>query len=225
MCCATVSRSAGLAALFGERRFAVFDMGEGHIQDRFGLEDPAERAVPAQLLDLGGTSLHGGQHGCLPYVSVQSRWRYDRGYPNGLLIGDRIADKLPVKAIRITAAVVFTALGVLTVAGVDRSDALYPVTAVRPTVATAQAERGQRISRDRVLKGAQAPARALGIELQPVQVNDPNDFASAFEAARSTGGQSLRTHFYCGMISILSPGKHVISLSFTGFKGASTLNS
>jgi hypothetical protein len=28
MCCATVSRSAGLAALFGERRFAVFDMGE-----------------------------------------------------------------------------------------------------------------------------------------------------------------------------------------------------
>jgi hypothetical protein len=29
MCCATVSRSAGLAALFGERRFAVFDMGEG----------------------------------------------------------------------------------------------------------------------------------------------------------------------------------------------------
>jgi hypothetical protein len=60
------------------------------------------------------------------------------GYPNGLLIGDRIADKLPVKAIRITAAVAFTALGVLTVAGVDRSDALYPVTAVRPTVATAQ---------------------------------------------------------------------------------------
>ena len=35
-----------------------------------------------------------------------------------VLIGDRIADKLPVKAIRITAAVVFAALGVLTFAGV-----------------------------------------------------------------------------------------------------------
>jgi putative Ca2+/H+ antiporter (TMEM165/GDT1 family) len=35
-----------------------------------------------------------------------------------VLIGDRIADRLPVKAIRITAAVVFTALGVLTLAGV-----------------------------------------------------------------------------------------------------------
>lgn len=35
-----------------------------------------------------------------------------------VLIGDRIADRLPVKAIRITAAVVFAALGVLTLAGV-----------------------------------------------------------------------------------------------------------
>ena len=35
-----------------------------------------------------------------------------------VLIGDRIADKLPVKAIRITAAVVFAVLGVLTLAGV-----------------------------------------------------------------------------------------------------------
>jgi putative Ca2+/H+ antiporter (TMEM165/GDT1 family) len=34
-----------------------------------------------------------------------------------VLIGDRIADKLPVKAIRITAAVVFTTLGVVTLAG------------------------------------------------------------------------------------------------------------
>jgi putative Ca2+/H+ antiporter (TMEM165/GDT1 family) len=34
-----------------------------------------------------------------------------------VLIGERIADKLPVKAIRIAAAVVFTVLGVLTVAG------------------------------------------------------------------------------------------------------------
>jgi putative Ca2+/H+ antiporter (TMEM165/GDT1 family) len=34
-----------------------------------------------------------------------------------VLIGDRIADKVPVKAVRITAAVVFTVLGVLTLAG------------------------------------------------------------------------------------------------------------
>jgi putative Ca2+/H+ antiporter (TMEM165/GDT1 family) len=34
-----------------------------------------------------------------------------------VLIGDRIAYKLPVKAIRITAAVVFTTLGVVTLAG------------------------------------------------------------------------------------------------------------
>ena len=37
-----------------------------------------------------------------------------------VLIGDRIADRLPVKAIRITAAVVFAALGALTFAGVGR---------------------------------------------------------------------------------------------------------
>jgi putative Ca2+/H+ antiporter (TMEM165/GDT1 family) len=37
-----------------------------------------------------------------------------------VLIGDRIADKLPVKAIRITAAVVFAALGAFTLAGVGR---------------------------------------------------------------------------------------------------------
>ncbi len=36
-----------------------------------------------------------------------------------VLIGDRIADKLPVKAIRVTAALVFAALGVITLAGVD----------------------------------------------------------------------------------------------------------
>ena len=35
-----------------------------------------------------------------------------------VLIGDRIADQLPVKAIRITAAVVFALIGVLTLAGV-----------------------------------------------------------------------------------------------------------
>jgi len=35
-----------------------------------------------------------------------------------VLIGDRIADKLPVKAIRVTAALVFAALGVITLAGV-----------------------------------------------------------------------------------------------------------
>jgi putative Ca2+/H+ antiporter (TMEM165/GDT1 family) len=35
-----------------------------------------------------------------------------------VLIGDRIADKLPVKPIRITAAVVFAVIGVLTLAGV-----------------------------------------------------------------------------------------------------------
>ena len=35
-----------------------------------------------------------------------------------VLIGDRIADRLPVKAIRITAAVVFAVLGILTLVGV-----------------------------------------------------------------------------------------------------------
>ena len=35
-----------------------------------------------------------------------------------VLIGDRIYDRLPVKAIRIAAAIVFAALGVLTLAGV-----------------------------------------------------------------------------------------------------------
>ena len=34
-----------------------------------------------------------------------------------VLIGDKIADKLPVKAIRITAAVMFAALGALTLVG------------------------------------------------------------------------------------------------------------
>jgi putative Ca2+/H+ antiporter (TMEM165/GDT1 family) len=37
-----------------------------------------------------------------------------------VLIGDRIAGKLPLKAIRITAAVVFAALGAFTLAGVGR---------------------------------------------------------------------------------------------------------
>jgi len=37
-----------------------------------------------------------------------------------VLIGDRIAQKLPVRAIRITAAVVFAALGILTLAPGDR---------------------------------------------------------------------------------------------------------
>jgi putative Ca2+/H+ antiporter (TMEM165/GDT1 family) len=37
-----------------------------------------------------------------------------------VLIGDRIADKLPVKAIRMTAAAVFAALGVLTLASVSQ---------------------------------------------------------------------------------------------------------
>jgi putative Ca2+/H+ antiporter (TMEM165/GDT1 family) len=37
-----------------------------------------------------------------------------------VLIGDRIADKLPVKPIRITAAVVFALIGVLTLAGVGK---------------------------------------------------------------------------------------------------------
>jgi putative Ca2+/H+ antiporter (TMEM165/GDT1 family) len=36
-----------------------------------------------------------------------------------VLIGDRIADRLPVRAIRITAAVVFAALGILTIARGD----------------------------------------------------------------------------------------------------------
>ena len=35
-----------------------------------------------------------------------------------VLNGDQIADRLPVKAIRITAAIVFAALGVVTLAGV-----------------------------------------------------------------------------------------------------------
>jgi len=37
-----------------------------------------------------------------------------------ILIGDRIADKLPVKVIRVTAAIVFAALGVLTLASGTR---------------------------------------------------------------------------------------------------------
>ena len=37
-----------------------------------------------------------------------------------VLIGDKIADKLPVKAIRITATVVFAVLGALTLAGIGR---------------------------------------------------------------------------------------------------------
>ena len=37
-----------------------------------------------------------------------------------VLIGDSIADKLPVKAIRVTAAIVFAALGVLTLASSTR---------------------------------------------------------------------------------------------------------
>ena len=34
-----------------------------------------------------------------------------------VLVGNRIADKLPVRSIRIAAAVVFAALGILTIAG------------------------------------------------------------------------------------------------------------
>jgi hypothetical protein len=37
-----------------------------------------------------------------------------------VILGDRIADELPVKAIRITAAVVFAGLGVVTLVGVGR---------------------------------------------------------------------------------------------------------
>jgi putative Ca2+/H+ antiporter (TMEM165/GDT1 family) len=37
-----------------------------------------------------------------------------------VLVGDRIADKLPVKGIRITATVVFAVLGALTLAGIGR---------------------------------------------------------------------------------------------------------
>jgi putative Ca2+/H+ antiporter (TMEM165/GDT1 family) len=37
-----------------------------------------------------------------------------------ILIGDRITDKLPVKVIRVTAAIVFAALGVLTLASGTR---------------------------------------------------------------------------------------------------------
>jgi len=37
-----------------------------------------------------------------------------------VLIGDRIADKLPVKAIRATAAIVFAALGAVTLVGGGR---------------------------------------------------------------------------------------------------------
>ena len=36
-----------------------------------------------------------------------------------VLVGGRIADRLPMKAIRITAAVVFAVFGVVTFAGVD----------------------------------------------------------------------------------------------------------
>jgi putative Ca2+/H+ antiporter (TMEM165/GDT1 family) len=37
-----------------------------------------------------------------------------------VLLGNKLADRLPVKAIRITAAIVFAALGVLTLAGVGK---------------------------------------------------------------------------------------------------------
>jgi Ca2+/H+ antiporter, TMEM165/GDT1 family len=37
-----------------------------------------------------------------------------------VLLGDKIADKLPVKAIRVTAAIVFAALGLLTLTGVGK---------------------------------------------------------------------------------------------------------
>jgi len=37
-------------------------------------------------------------------------------------IGDKIADKLPVTAIRVTAAIVFAALAILTLADVSRSE-------------------------------------------------------------------------------------------------------
>jgi putative ABC transport system substrate-binding protein len=41
------------------------------------------------------------------------------------------------------------------------------------------------------LEGAEIAARALGIEIQPVPVRDPNDFDAAFEAARGTDGLLL----------------------------------
>jgi putative Ca2+/H+ antiporter (TMEM165/GDT1 family) len=37
-----------------------------------------------------------------------------------VLLGSKLADRLPVKAIRITAAIVFAALGVLTLSGVGK---------------------------------------------------------------------------------------------------------
>ena len=41
------------------------------------------------------------------------------------------------------------------------------------------------------LEGAEFAARALGIQIQPVAVRDPNDFDSAFEAARGADGLLL----------------------------------
>jgi len=41
------------------------------------------------------------------------------------------------------------------------------------------------------LEGAEIATRALGIEIQPVPVRNPNDFDSAFEAARGTDGLLL----------------------------------
>ena len=38
------------------------------------------------------------------------------------------------------------------------------------------------------LKGAQAAARALGMQLEPVSIQGPNDFDSAGKAVRGTGG-------------------------------------
>ncbi len=38
------------------------------------------------------------------------------------------------------------------------------------------------------LKGAEAAARVLGVQLQPLPVQGPNDFESAFAAARGAGG-------------------------------------
>jgi putative Ca2+/H+ antiporter (TMEM165/GDT1 family) len=36
-----------------------------------------------------------------------------------VLVGNKIADKLPVKAIRVTAAIVFATLGVFTLIGIN----------------------------------------------------------------------------------------------------------
>ena len=63
---------------------------------------------------------------------------------------------------------------------------------------------------DRVLRDAQAVAKTLGLQLQPLEVKGPEDFKKAFEAAKSGGAQGLSVppspllYFHRAMIADLA---------------------